>query len=233
MQTAEKMQEEVSQRNRVLLLENDSANGFELKEWFMRRGYDVDLVETRVEAEDLLTHREYAIVVADVRLPDGAEGDSFVLDNTGLIGAARAVVFTGNGIAFIRRQEELKRRGIPTFRKGDPEFIRTLRELAQRGMPEREPLSNEPLGEGKGRYLPVNWADETESKGGDFLVKKAHNLMIKWLVAMQDPDKKGIFYGGKEYSPNMLAEEVRRGTDVGRAHVDMLLDLFEHELGLE
>jgi len=61
--------------HRLLVVDDEPAILMALREFFKHRGYRVDSVHGRQEAEDLLTRERYACVIADLHLsadcPDG------------------------------------------------------------------------------------------------------------------------------------------------------------------
>ena len=58
-------------RSRVLLVEDDPDVRFIVEHVLVRAGYEVDATGTAEDAAELLQSRQYDLVIADDRLPDG------------------------------------------------------------------------------------------------------------------------------------------------------------------
>jgi hypothetical protein len=167
---------------------------------------EVYLVGTLGDAKLLLKKYQYAAIVMDVWFTaEDAYGDVFIVNNQNLLHGAETIVYSAHDDVFFRRHQQLKDMSIEILKKGSPEFFPKLHRFVI-----------EAIGKRRG-ILPGDWA-------GRALVDKAQGLVIEWLLAEGDPDAKGIFYGGREYSANMLVDEIKRGTPVGRRHVDMILN---------
>jgi CheY-like chemotaxis protein len=116
---------------RILLVEDDPmAAGF-LKEILEELGYSVVVTDSPADADKLLMDGEFEMVVSDSQFPDDPGGDSFLLDNTDLIGGASRVLITGQDLDQIARRKELEKHGIPVLQKGDDRFWYELENLAQ------------------------------------------------------------------------------------------------------
>lgn len=225
-------QVELKKLMRILVIEDEQDAGKSLKEVLESWGYDVDLAESTSKAEYLLGQREYELVVTDVVFENGTvQGDEFIVANEGLIKRAKRVVITGWGFDRVHRMETLDAMGVKVLKKGDQNFLEDLQSLANDKLEERKrelvQSIRQVLPEGKEVRAEVRYSVAAQG-----LVEKAQRILLDWLNAKVDVDKSGIFYSGRTYSPRMLIKEIESGTEVGKAHLDMFLDLIKHNLGV-
>jgi DNA-binding NtrC family response regulator len=220
-----------------LLLVDDDQYAFEIQQTIQQfgrqMGYSVDLASSLAEAEGFLRdpERQYFMVVVDVWFPDEEiAGDAFILDHRHLLNGATIVVLSARDPWRIRRDRpELVEMKIPVLQKGPMETYREIERLSREALERRRKtvasVSVDPQTEPR---TPEDWMGQTEA--GRALVRKAQDILIKWLKSTKELDATGIFYAGKAYSANTLIEAIQKGTKVGRDHIDMVLDLFEHDL---
>ena len=77
---------------RILLVDDDPDLGFLLMHVLSGAGYRVDLAKTGEAAWDYLDKREYALVIADWRLPDS---DGLTIANSASDSGAKTIVMSG------------------------------------------------------------------------------------------------------------------------------------------
>jgi DNA-binding response OmpR family regulator len=77
---------------RILLVEDDPDLGFLMGHVLRSEGYVVDLATTRAEAWERLEERQYALVIADWKLPDG---DGTVIADAARERGAKTIVMSG------------------------------------------------------------------------------------------------------------------------------------------
>src|SRR5436309_2697922 len=77
---------------RILLVEDERTTRELFTHFLHREGYRVDVAETVVEATELLDTSEYALVIADWRLPDG---DGLMIADIAMELGAETVVMSG------------------------------------------------------------------------------------------------------------------------------------------
>ena len=96
----------------LLIIDDEAAIRFLLVEYFEGRGWSVDAVETKEEAEVLLAGTPYSVVIVDLRLggAKGVEGLDVVDSARRLRPKTRVVLLTGN--ASPELAEEARRRGV-------------------------------------------------------------------------------------------------------------------------
>lgn len=96
-------------------MDDEAAIRFALTEYFRECGWEVDSAAEKEEAEALLAHTEYAVVIADLRLTGiyGVEGLDIVQWSRHLRPQTRVVLLTGNGTPEI--EDEARRRGADAF----------------------------------------------------------------------------------------------------------------------
>jgi DNA-binding response OmpR family regulator len=100
---------------RLLIVDDEAAIRLACGRYFSRRGWTVDAAAEKEEAEALLACREYAVVIADLRLTGmyGVEGLDIVRWSHHLRPETRVVLLTGNGTPEI--EAEARRRGADAF----------------------------------------------------------------------------------------------------------------------
>jgi DNA-binding NtrC family response regulator len=100
---------------RLLIVDDAAAIRNALSKYFKRRGWTVDSAAEKEEAEALLACKEYAVVIADLRLTGrfGVEGLDIVQCSHHLRPETRVVLLTGNGTPEI--EAEARRRGADAF----------------------------------------------------------------------------------------------------------------------
>lgn len=103
------------QPGRLLIVDDEAAIRFALSDYFRECGWEVDVAAEKEEAEALLAHTEYAVVIADLRLTGiyGIEGLDIVQWSRHLRPDTRVVLLTGNGTPEI--EAEARRRGADAF----------------------------------------------------------------------------------------------------------------------
>jgi DNA-binding response OmpR family regulator len=100
---------------RLLIVDDEAAIRFALSDYFRDSGWEVDAASEREEAEALLAHTEYEVVIADLRLTGiyGIEGLDIIQWSRHLRPQTRVVLLTGFGTPEI--EEEARRRGADAF----------------------------------------------------------------------------------------------------------------------
>lgn len=231
-----------SQLVRLLLIENEPEVARTLKGRFESVGCTVDIAEFPDQARTFLDTEVYQIIVTDQGFGVmGPNGDQFILENENLMGKARKIVITGNALEAIGRQAELKEKGIPIFEKGEVDFLEKLKAVIREAFNERKEAVSSRLREMvslafqekaiSSGPLPKSEVINEDDTGLRLLLEKLQEMVISAFKRDgEDGDRQGIFYAGQELSPNELIDQIRRGTLVGRAHVDMFLNLVKHAL---
>ena len=97
--------------NRLLVVDDEAAIRFALSDYFRECGWEVDAAAEKEEAEALLAHTEYEVVIADLRLTGiyGVEGLDIIQWSRHLRPETRVVLLTGYGTPEI--EAEARRRG--------------------------------------------------------------------------------------------------------------------------
>jgi DNA-binding response OmpR family regulator len=100
---------------RLLVVDDEEAILSAIREYFQPRGYEVDCARELEEAEALLAHIRYALVIADVRLTgvhgnEGLELIRFIRERSPW---TRIIVLTGYGSTEI--EMEAIGRGVDAF----------------------------------------------------------------------------------------------------------------------
>jgi DNA-binding response OmpR family regulator len=100
---------------RILLVDDEEAILFALREYFVPLGYEIDCARELEEAEALLCHVRYDLLIADLRLSgiysnEGLELIRFARERSP---ATRVVVLTGYGSS--EMETESMSRGVDAF----------------------------------------------------------------------------------------------------------------------
>jgi DNA-binding response OmpR family regulator len=104
-----------SRAGRLLIVDDEAAIRFALSEYFRGNGWSVDSTGEEEEAEALLASRQYAVVIADLRLTGlhGVEGLDVIRHSRRLRPETRVVILTGNGTPEL--EAEARRGGADAF----------------------------------------------------------------------------------------------------------------------
>lgn len=228
---------------RILLVDDDMSFLRGLRDYFSVSGYEVDTARTPEEALQLIQKagtRSYQLVITDLDFGDLSqfEGDQFLLQNLSLFRGAVAAVISGTSDLTVDRRRRLEEAGIHFLQKS-AETVGRLEEIAEEAKQRRAtdiaailaevvtPGVEERIGGLLSMEIRPLAAPTIASRYADVL----KGGVIDWLKAREDPDAPIFMYGAQVYSANELAEEVRRETPVGHAHVALLLDEFQSFLG--
>ena len=115
---------------RLLIVDDESAVRQALREAFTGYGYSVDCAAEKEEAEAMLMHYTYDLVLSDLRLTDGHGKEG--LDLVGIVkercARTRVVLLTGRGSPEI--EAEARRRGAAAFLE-KPQPLSELRRLVE------------------------------------------------------------------------------------------------------
>lgn len=219
---------------KLLVIDDEQASAESLKTRFEDLGYSVDIAESPERAKELLRTTKYQLIICD-QLFDAPEitGDEFFLENESLIGNAKKIIITGQGLDRIGRRQELEKMGVPMFKKGK-HTIDELKKIAGQALEEqRENLSSQlreavPSILQKRGDLEPRSEEQWNYQRAIPLLKASEELLVDWLRSRQDPDRKGIFYAGQEFSPGMLISEIEHHTEVGEKYLGMYLAFLKH-----
>jgi DNA-binding response OmpR family regulator len=101
--------------NRLLIVDDEEAILFAMRDYFTFQGYEVDCARTVAEAENLLRLACYAAVVADLCLTGSAgyEGLDVLRKARACSQSCRTVLLTAFGTADLER--EARRNGVDLF----------------------------------------------------------------------------------------------------------------------
>jgi CheY-like chemotaxis protein len=100
---------------RMLVIDDEEPILFAAREYFSSLGFEVDCATELEEAQALLAHVEYAIVIADLRLTGiyGTEGLAVVRDVRERCPQTRILLLTAYGSPAV--EEEARRLGVDGF----------------------------------------------------------------------------------------------------------------------
>jgi two-component system response regulator AtoC len=106
---------EARPEKRMLVIDDEEPILFAAREYFEALGFGVDCATELEEAEALLSHVEYAIVIADLRLTGiyGTEGLALVRHVRERCPRTRILLLTAYGSAAV--EEEARRLGVDGF----------------------------------------------------------------------------------------------------------------------
>jgi CheY-like chemotaxis protein len=207
---------------RVLLIDDKPEFTGPLKKQLEQWGYSVDLAADPVEGNDFLARKNYQIILVDMKFPEPfISGEKFLLQNKEAAQKATTIVLTaypGN----IGDKDALEAMNVTIIVKGD--HISELKQITTKTLGEMA----QQVGQAVANIVTGQSPDAAEvlpviSESNERLKR----ILIRWLKAMGEPGKKSIFYKGNVYSPEDIIDHIEAGTDVGKAHVNMMFNLFE------
>lgn len=246
----------------ILIVDDDEKFLRKAREFFVARKFGVDTARTPEEAKSLIEVNgpdKYLLVATDIDFADLSRirGDNFVLENRDLFGKAKKVVISGGQWLNAERRKELEAAGI-SFQTKAPSLPQTLAEITKAESQRREHDLHRIIQKAAERITGVSAHIKVAAQGSvgtaaatalapapktaekktqqplnEFVLGRLKRTMIKWLKTRREPDKPVLAYGRQVYSANDLVVEVDEETNVGLAHVKMLLEEFEHSLGLD
>lgn len=207
---------------RILVVDDEEGFRQSTKDNFEQLGYSVDEAATPEQAKSLLEKRQYQIVIADINFdPPHKSGDQFIIENIELMRRAKKIAITGQGTELIKRKAELKNLGVIILEKGD--HGDELEQITEEKFLERKNAINEELRQ----HLDSLIDDEDPLPGG--IIEAATDLrqmLINYLKSRENPDMQSILYGGRAYSTNEIAREIEKDSEIGQAHLKMMVKLF-------
>ncbi len=226
---------------RVLVIDDDDEFQTEMKEFFEGCNCSVDVASSLEEGRRHLEKGGYEIVIADVNFDTSRiKGDRFVLDNEKRMGKARIIVVTGQGMDTIDKYKQLKKRGIGVFEKSDDSLGESLEAIAQEKFVEREATLvhcvretiSSSLGAVAGAAVSVTVAPVQDFDAGLGLLSELKEMLIQWLESRSRRDERVLAFGSTVFTPNEMIREIETDTDVGLAHIRMLVAEIKASLGL-
>ena len=119
---------------RILVIDDEETILFAIRDYFNFYGYDVDCARNRAEADKLLHHLPYSVIITDLCLTgfDEREGLGMIRDITQKFPFARIVVLTA--YASPKAEKEARRLDVKAFlSKPQPlqQLVRIVHEIAQ------------------------------------------------------------------------------------------------------
>jgi CheY-like chemotaxis protein len=233
-------------RPSILVVDDDDTFLESVQDYFSSIGYETDTANTPEAALQILRKNEegkYQLIATDLDFGDLSDtrGDQFILNNRALFGDAVTVVITGNWLK-AKRGKWLEEAGIYLLEKS-PGLFAELEDFAQHA---KQKLANDiativaKVTESQIEKLTSKHISFSISHGDvpsstslpEFATKTLKRTLVAWLEVRSNPDKPAFLYGNNIYSAKQLAEEVSLETDVGKAHILMLLSEFQHFLGI-
>lgn len=217
---------------RALFLEDDELWADEVSEDLAAAGFEVDIAETVREATKMSEEKGYDIVIADVVLSeedDAVSGDRWIIEHKRHHTARFRSIFT----AFpnnVTDKSTLEQEGIAFFKKEVVGDTKKLEKSIARVAEERRAeitatvtaAVRRSLSEG-GQVYEADEAVATEARGA----------FLSWLRSRTDQDSKHIIVHGSGMSISDLANEVEKGTPIGRDLVKMFASHIRRLIGLE
>jgi CheY-like chemotaxis protein len=227
---------------RVLLVDDDRSFQNRMGDFFESLNCKVEVASSPEEARTMLS-RAYEMVIADVNFDTSSvKGDRFVLDNQRSFGPAKVVVLTGQGLDTIDKFKKLKRRGIDIFEKSDDDLVQNLEAMAQKKFEEREANFVKSVTDSITSTLGQKAAAATAVKMAPIpapgfdpvaaLQAELGEMLAQWLESRTHRDVSVLAFGTKVLTANEMIAEIRSNSEIGRAHIRMLVSEIKHCLGL-
>ena len=243
-----------------LLLIDDEAIRESWKGLFEDSGFYVDTASRPEEAITLLERNGgYDVVVVDISFDNSPmTGDRFITERHELMKDSVIVVITALGRDRINNLEQLEamenvtvvEKGIEE--QGTQELVRIVTDVLEErkrrvAVEARDTLPSaveESLGVAaaatgvRANLMPVEAGVEAMHptqifSGSRYLLNEVQQLLVNWLRTREDPRAKSIQYAGKWYSTDELAGEIESGTQIGREHIESMLDLVKRCLNVK
>jgi DNA-binding response OmpR family regulator len=232
---------------KVLIVDDEKPIRDGWERLFRENGFDTDTARDPEQAQSLLKDNKYEIVIVDIlfeKLP--VTGDQFIVENINLMKSATVVVVTGNDKNQIQKLDQLKNLGIEILGKG--EVARKLLQIINEKLEERKGELAKIVGRMAGYTVrraitnedfTVRESDRTMFDASrnkyavEYLVNELQKTLVNWFRTRQEPDKKSIVYGNRVFSANELANEVEHGTEIGREHLEGMIEVFKECLNIK
>ena len=212
---------------------------------FIDKGFKVDAAATLEEAGRFLRTQSYDVVVSDIGFEGETKtGDEFIIDNYELMRHASIVAITGLGRDRIKFRDQLdKLSNVVILEKGGDQALRLL-EIADKKLDQRKQqveqglkdIARQPnfpqqdaLMDRPSKIISFN----NSSKLSEYMLERLQQTLVKYFRTRKKADEKSILYGNRAFSPNDLAGEVENGTDIGREHLETMIELFEDTLNIK
>ncbi|MEQ1762132.1 MAG: response regulator [Pyrinomonadaceae bacterium] len=225
---------------RILVVDDDDdiRTGWETE--FKENGYDTDTADGPDAAIRKLTDNSYELVISDIVFDKTTvTGDQMIIENQELLTTSEVVAVSAHNRDRILRHKELERMGIQILQKGN--VIERLLEIANDVLNKRRlelsSIAKESVDEAvanQRRSLPKHDSTASASRNeiGSNLLSDLEATLVDSLRTRQYPDLKTIVYGNRMFSSNEIAEEVLKGTEIGRHHMEAMVELFKETLNI-
>jgi CheY-like chemotaxis protein len=205
---------------RILYVEDSEDVRTGICEIFESEGYGIDAVPTPSEAVALLEPDKYQLVIVDISFaPPNISGDEFVLKNKDMFESAKKVAFTG--YAGKIKYNDLFNEVIV---KGKNQ---TLFDFAQKLYIERELELTEKIEDSAKSLLEGDLISVGNYQVAEEKIRRLQTKLISELEKVKNKDKILVSYEGQGYSAKNLIDEIKKGSELGKAHIGMMLDLVE------
>ena len=229
---------------RVLVIDDEKDVRESWQRLFEGMGFSVDTAADPEGAiillrSALMKKRHYHVIISDISFDNtSVTGDQLIAENHGLMGQARIVAITAYGRDRIKRLDKLMEMSVEVLEKGSgddalekivieqlEERKRQMATVAQESV-QKALIEEEGIGSHETQPHTALFASE-------YLLNEIRQMLMNWFRTRKNPNKRSIVYGAKTFSPNELASEVERGTEVGREHLETMIDLFKDCLNLK
>jgi CheY-like chemotaxis protein len=228
---------------RVLVIDDEETFQGQMKDFFESLNCAVDTATSPEEARNLLARNAYEIVIADVNFDTSRiKGDRFVLDNERRLGRARVVVVTGQGQDTITKYHQLRKKGIDIFDKSDDTLDQSLEAIAQQKLEERENAFLNSVKQTISSSLGQNAADAAAVKMAVVpspdvnltaqLQEELKQILVQWLESRSERNVPVLAFASRILTANEMIDEIQSNSEIGLAHVRMLVSEIRNCLGL-
>lgn len=225
---------------KVLVIDDDRGILDVWERLFRDAGYDTDTAEDPNQAIEKLHENIYELVISDVffdKTP--VTGSQFILENRELLSSSTVLAVTGQGMDNVPRQDELRKLKIPILQKGD--IDQALLRFAARTVDDRKlelaRIGQQSIEEAivRTRRPQFSTIEDRNPRHvvAESLLAELETTLVDWLRNREDPDKRTIVFGNRSFSANEIADEIRKGSEIGRIHIEGMLDLFKHVMNLK
>ena len=194
----------------ALVIDDDEVVRQSWRSQLSEMGGMVDAADSPEAAEQYLATNTYNVVILDDLFDEESTGVHFAQEKRALFKEAEIFLVTGNSDI----DEEVAREvGAQLIRKSSEHIDEVLAYVRDIAEPRLRDLQAELRDRSEALKLTLEPLEIT-----------ARERFIDYLTRLDSPDSAWIIIDGTMLSPNDLANEVRRGTELGRRYVDLFLE---------
>jgi FixJ family two-component response regulator len=229
----------------ILIVDDDEKFLKGAQEYFQTCDFNVDIALTPEIGKQIIEQKEkdyYQLIVTDYDFGTKSEmkGDEFVRENRHLFGKSKIAIISGAGKLTQQIRQKLKE-AEDLFLEKNPDLKTKLKEITQAQNAKRaddlemvvkkevahriEKITGRPV-----EIKVLTALSRPKRPLPEVAVERLKKTLIKWLKSRGELDEPVLAYGKNVFSANDLIRHVEDETEVGIAHLQLLLRQFESSL---